>query len=155
MEKTRDAVEVADDVVGRHHYDHDKLIGILQDIQQELNWLPREALNRVASRLNVPLSRVFGIASFYKAFSLVPRGRHVLQACTGTACHVRGGPKVLSDLKSHLDVEEGETTEDGRFTLEVVRCLGCCSLAPVVMVDDDFHGLLDQDDVVKHLSRYE
>ena len=155
MEKTRDPVEVADDVVGRHHYDQDKIIGILQDIQQELNWLPREALDRVAARLNVPLSRVFGIASFYKAFSLVPRGRHVLQACTGTACHVRGGPKVIADIKTHLEVEEGETTEDGRFTLEVVRCLGCCSLAPVIMVDEDFHGLLDQDDVVKHLSRYE
>jgi len=142
-------------VVEEHRYDQNELIAILQDIQQKQNWLSEAAMKRVAEKLAIPVSRVFGIASFYKAFSLKPRGKYVVQYCSGTACHVRGGPRVKTALQNFLDVKVGETTADKRFTLEEVRCLGCCSLAPVVMVGDDFHGQLNQSKVIKKLNDYE
>jgi len=146
---------LADDVVEAHRYDESALIGILQDIQAKINWLPETALRRVAEVLSIPLARVYGIASFYKAFSLKPRGKHLVQCCTGTACHVRGGPRVRASLETHLGIGEGETTPDMLYTLEMVRCLGCCSLAPVVMVGDEFHGQLNQASVVKTLKEYD
>ncbi|MCU0723935.1 MAG: NADH-quinone oxidoreductase subunit NuoE [Planctomycetes bacterium] len=155
MESPPKAFEVVERTVHAHHFDPTRLIAILQDVQKELGWLPEASLRRVALSLGLPLSRVFGIASFYKAFSLVPRGRHLVQCCTGTACHVRGGPRILSRLKSRLRVGEGETTPDGRFTLEVVRCLGCCSISPVVMVGSDVYGNVDEATLGKILDPYE
>jgi NADH:ubiquinone oxidoreductase subunit E len=148
-----DSVGAVERAVQAHHFDGSRLIAILQDVQKELGWLPETVLRRISLSLDIPLSRVYGIASFYKAFSLKPRGRHLVQCCTGTACHVRGGPKILSRLKNRLGIREGETTADGKVTLEVVRCLGCCSLSPVVMVGTEVHGSLDEAAVGKVLDR--
>lgn len=128
---------------------------MLQDIQKEKGYLPREALNIVAEEVDVPLSRLYSLATFYKAFSLVPRGRHIVHVCTGTACHVRGAVKLLDKLEQTLEVKNGETTPDGRFTLEEVRCVGCCGLAPVIVIDEEFHGKLTQKDIGKVLDKYE
>jgi NADH-quinone oxidoreductase subunit E len=131
------------------------LIGALQDIQKELNYLPEEALRLVSEKIGVPLSQVYSIATFYKAFSLEPRGRHLISVCVGTACHVRGSVQILEKLERDLGIPTGGTTEDQRFSLEGVRCLGCCGLAPVIMIDGNFHGKLTQKDLDKVLEQYE
>ncbi len=143
-----------DEVIDSFNGDLSQLIGILQDIQANFNYLPREALVRVSERLEIPLSQVFGVATFFKAFSLTPRGRHQINVCLGTACHVRGGARILEKLKRDLKVDAGRTTEDLRFTLESVRCLGCCSLGPVVVIDKDTYGRLNQEKVSKLLDQY-
>ena len=128
---------------------------MLQDIQKEKGYLPEEDLTFVASEVKVPLSRLFSLATFYKAFSLVPRGRHLVNVCLGTACHVRGGAKLLDKLERDLDIKPGETTGDKRYSLEAVRCVGCCGLAPVVVIDENFHGKLNQKSLEKVLKLYE
>jgi NADH:ubiquinone oxidoreductase subunit E len=117
----------------------EQLIEVLQDMQAAFNYLPEGALRRVAERLGVPLIEVYRVASFYKAFSLSPRGRHLLTVCTGTACHVRGAPRLLDAVQGELKIAAGETTPDGAFTLERVNCLGCCALGPVVVLDGVYH----------------
>jgi len=144
-----------DQVIDSFSGDLSQLIGILQDIQTHFNYLPREALVRLSERLEIPISQVFSVATFFKAFSLTPRGRHQINVCLGTACHVRGGARILGKLERDLKVEAGRTTEDLRFTLESVRCLGCCSLGPVVVIDNDTYGRLNQEKVAKLLDQYE
>jgi NADH:ubiquinone oxidoreductase subunit E len=117
----------------------EQLIELLQDMQASFNYLPEGALRLVAERLGVPLIEVYRVASFYKAFSLSPRGRHLLTVCMGTACHVRGAPRLLDAVKGQLKIAAGETTPDGAFTLERVNCLGCCALGPVVVLDGVYH----------------
>jgi len=112
------------------------LVPLLQDVQRELGWLPEEALALVADTLGLTLAQVVGVASFYAQFYFEPRGRHVVRVCTGTACHIRGAPKILERLEEELGIEAGETAEDLSFTLETVNCVGCCALAPVVVVDE-------------------
>ena len=131
------------------------LIAMLQDIQKDKGYLPEDDLSMIASRVRVPLSRLYSLATFYKAFSLVPRGRHCVNVCLGTACHVRGGARLLDKLERDLDIKPGETTGDKRFTLEAVRCVGCCGLAPVVVIDENFHGKLNQKSLEKVLKSYE
>lgn len=131
------------------------LISILQDIQKDKGYLPEEALSIVASEVKVPLSRLYSLATFYNVFSLVPRGRHTINVCLGTACHVRGGARLLDKLKRDLQIEPGETTQDKRFSLEAVRCVGCCGLAPVIVIDGNFHGKLNQKKLDKVLKNYE
>jgi NADH-quinone oxidoreductase subunit E len=131
------------------------LIEILQDIQKEYNYLPEEVLRTISSELDVPLSRIYHIATFYKGFSLVPRGRHLLQVCVGTACHVQGAAKVLDSFESSLNVKAGESTEDLKFSLEAVRCLGCCGLAAVVTVGEDLYGQVRQGSADKILKKYD
>lgn len=131
------------------------LISMLQDIQRDKGYLPEDDLSMIASRVRVPLSRLYSLATFYKAFSLVPRGRHCVNVCLGTACHVRGGARLLDKLERDLDIKPGETTGDRRFTLEAVRCVGCCGLAPVVVIDENFHGKLNQKSLEKVLKSYE
>ena len=131
------------------------LIAILQDIQKEEGYLPKEALKIVAREVQVPMSRLYQLATFYKAFSLIPRGRHTISVCTGTACHVRGSEKLMDKLERDLKIKEGGTTEDDRFSLEGVRCVGCCGLAPVIVIDENFHGKLTQKDLDKVLANYE
>ena len=126
--------------VRKHKNQKKALIAILQDIQAEYNYLPREALQQVSRSLAVPLIDVIGVATFYRAFSLNPRGRHVITVCLGTACHVRGGPKILEEFERRLGIAAGDTTGDGKFTLETVACLGCCAIGPVVVVDGDYHA---------------
>ncbi len=122
-------------------YDHQPryLIEVLQDIQEAEGYLPAEALKTVSEDLGVPQIEVYRVANFYKAFSLSPRGRHVITVCTGTACHVRGAPRMLDETLGQLSVGPGETTEDGMFTLESVNCLGACALGPVVVLDGVYH----------------
>ena len=143
-----------DDILRRYEGNPGALIAILQDLQSRYRYLPRPALEVVASRRGVPLSQVYGLANFYKAFSLEPRGRHLIHVCTGTTCHVRGAPLVLEELKRQLEIEAGQTTPDRTFTLETVNCVGACALAPVVVVDGDYHAHMEPARVTDLLHRY-
>ena len=143
-----------DEIVRPYHGDRSALIKALQAVQEEYNYLPKEALLRVAEALDVPLSDVLRVATFYKAFSLEPRGKHCINICLGTACHVRGGARLLSRIQSELGIDVGETTDDLAFSLDVVRCLGCCSMAPVLRIGEDTHGRIRLDRVAGLLRRY-
>jgi NADH-quinone oxidoreductase subunit E len=127
---------------------------VLQDVNQQLGYLPEAALRYVSHHTRVPLLAVYHVATFYKAFSLTPRGKHVIRVCTGTACHVRGAPFVLEALKSHLGIEPGETTEDGLFSLETVNCLGTCAMGPVVVADEQY-ATLRPGDIPRFVNRIE
>ncbi len=116
------------------------LIGVLQDVQERFGYLPTEALAQMHQRLRIPLSRIYGVVSFYAQFYTEPRGRHTIRCCRGTACHVRGGSAVIDAIRNSLGIEDGQTTEDMMFTFETVACLGVCALSPVVMVDSTYIG---------------
>lgn len=131
-----------DEIVARYRGDESALIQILLDIQREYYWLPKEALLELSERLEVPLNRIYHIATFYKAFSLTPRGRHQVMVCMGTACYIRGAPQLLDKVEEIVKIKPGETSSDMRFTLTTVNCLGCCALGPVVVVDGEYHGRL-------------
>ena len=146
--------QATNEILIRNNYDQAHLVGILQQLQAEFNYLPEEALQLVAKRLDIPFSRVYAVATFYKTFSLTPRGRHQIQVCTGTACHVRGAPLLLRQLERDLDIQTGGTTPDLEFSLDSVRCLGCCSLAPVVRIDWDTFGKLTQRQASRLLKKY-
>jgi NADH-quinone oxidoreductase subunit E len=143
-----------DPLIAKYEYNESSLIAILQDIQREARYLPPEVMRHLADRLNVPLTRIYGIATFYKAFSLHPKGRHVCSVCTGTACHVRGAPRLLDKLERDLKVKSGETTPDRRFTVQTVNCVGACALGPVVVIDDDYHGKLTAAKLDKVVKAY-
>jgi NADH-quinone oxidoreductase subunit E len=129
-----------ENILKRYKYQDSSLLTILQDIQAVENYLPRKALEDVATRLDIPLTRVYKLATFYRAFSLTPRGRHLVTVCTGTACHVKGAAWTLNTLERELGIQPGETTSDKEFTLETVNCLGSCALAPIVVKDGEYHG---------------
>jgi NADH:ubiquinone oxidoreductase subunit E/NAD-dependent dihydropyrimidine dehydrogenase PreA subunit len=147
-------LERLDKIIESNECLRENIIAILQDISDEYNWLPREALHYVAERLEVPFSYVIRIASFFTQFSLTPRGRHIIKVCMGTACFVRGAPQILSQIESDLGISPGQTTEDGLFTLETVNCLGACALGPLIVVDEDYHGRMKPQDVVLVLQGY-
>jgi len=128
------------EILSRYQRDPGSVIAILQDVQERFSYLPQPALQLISHELAVPLSRVLSLATFYRAFSLKPRGKHLVTVCLGTACHVRGGPKVLEEFERKLGVKSGETTADKGFTLQTVACLGCCAIGPVVVVDDEYHA---------------
>lgn len=128
-----------DECVERHG---DFLIPILQDIQEQYNYLPEESLREVAEKLEIPLRDVYGVATFYRSFSLTPKGKHIITVCVGTACHVRGGARIAETISRELDLKPGETSEDLEFTLETVNCLGCCAIGPIVVVDGEYHGMV-------------
>jgi NADH:ubiquinone oxidoreductase subunit E len=145
-----------DDLINeRYAGDKENLIMILQAINKEYNYLPRPALKYVSTRLDVPLSQIYGIATFYSMFSLEPRGRNIVTICLGTACHVRGGERIKERIEPHLGVHAGDTTEDMRFTLETVRCIGCCSLGPVVTINEKVYARTDSEKTLKTLDQYE
>lgn len=148
-------VNQVDQIVEQYGGEKKSLIGVLHDTQTEYGYLPREAIQRIAEKLEIPLSRTLRVASFYAAFSFEPRGRHLISACLGTTCHVRGVGRILDKIRDDLDIEPGETTDDHRFTLETVRCLGCCSLAPVMRIDEKTYGRLRRDKVEGILKRFE
>ncbi len=127
-------------IIERYNSDKGFLVPVLQDVQKELNYLPREALDIVSSQLEVPLSRIFEVATFYKAFSLEPRGRNQISLCMGTACHVRGVPLITDHIERTLNIKAGETTPDLEYTFETVNCLGACALGPVMVVNEEYHG---------------
>ncbi|MBN1838195.1 MAG: NAD(P)H-dependent oxidoreductase subunit E, partial [Spirochaetales bacterium] len=129
-----------DQIISTYGTNRESLIMILQEISAVFNYLPEDALRTVSERLQIPFSEVYGTASFYKAFSLEPKGKHIVQVCLGTACHVRGAPLVLEELERVLGIPDGKTTDDGLFTLETVNCLGACALGPIVVVDGEYHG---------------
>ena len=125
---------------GSYQKDKDMLIQILLDLQSMFGWLSREVLTEVSEQLEVPITQVYQIASYYKAFSLMPRGRHIIKVCLGTACQVRGSPRLLDTISAMLGMKPHETSDDMRFTLETVNCLGCCAMGPVVVVDNVYHS---------------
>ena len=146
--------ETVKSIVARHGFREHALIAVLQEVQRQANWLSPEDLATVARLLRVPESRVYGIASFYRAFSLKPRGKHLVHVCLGTACHVRGGVRVKEAVERELGIAAGETTTDKRFTLETVNCLGACALGPVAVVDGEYHGQMNPRKVPAMLSAY-
>ncbi len=147
--------EKVDEIIDRHGGEPSSLIQVLLEIQREHHWLPREALWRVSERLGVPFRRVRHIATFYKAFSLVPKGRHEVHVCMGTACHVRGAGRVLDKVEELLRIHPGETDLELRYSLETVNCLGCCALGPVVEIDGKTHGKLSPAKTAKVMASYE
>jgi NADH-quinone oxidoreductase subunit E len=134
------SLEEIEKIISKYKYDIACLIPILQDIQREENWLPREHLKYLSKRLQIPETRIYEIATFYKAFSLKERGEHLINACLGTACHVRGATRVIEKIEKELGIKSGETTKDKKFTLETIRCLGACALGPIIVIDNEYHG---------------
>ena len=131
------------------------LIPVLQEAQDEYGYLPDEVLKEIASNLDLSLSQVYGVVTFYTQFHMNPRGENIVRVCMGTACHVRGAEPVLEEIKGQLDIDNGETTEDLKFTLETVACIGACGLAPVIMINDDTHGRLTPEKVPDILDQYQ
>ncbi len=129
-----------DKIINKYEGDASSLLQVLLEIQREYHWLPKEALEKVGRKLQVPSNRIQQIVTFYKAFSLVPKGRHEINICTGTACHVRGAPRLLDSVRDLIGIGPGETDLDLRFTLETVNCVGCCALGPVMVIDGEYHG---------------
>jgi len=144
-----------DRIIAKYPNDPSSLIQILLEIQHENRWLPKEALETVSERLNVPLNRIQHIITFYKAFSVVPKGRHEIHVCTGTACHVRGAPRLLSTIQDLTGIKPGETDQDLKFSLETVNCVGCCALGPVLVVDGEYHGNMAPAKSEEVLKKYE
>jgi NADH-quinone oxidoreductase subunit E len=147
--------EKIDQIIEKHHGEASSLIQILLEIQSMNHWLPREALERVALKLDVPMTRIQHIATFYKAFSLVPKGRHEVHICVGTACHVRGASRVLDTAEQLTGIKPGETDLDLKFSLQTVNCLGCCALGPVLEIDGKTHGKMTPAQMADVLKNYE
>ena len=148
------SIDTVDKIIDKYECETGVLIQLLLDIQHELNWIPPEAIIRINKRLKIPVSEIYRVASFYTALSLKPRGRHLVRVCSGSACYVRGGPRILDSVERTLSIRAGETTVDDKFTLETVNCLGCCALGPVVEIDGQYHGKLSSANVEKLLSGY-
>ena len=147
--------EIVSKVVAEYNNDEEALIQVLLRIQEKYGWLPQGMLSEVSRQLNIPYNRVYQVATFYKAFSLAPRGRHIIKVCTGTSCMVRGSQTILDGLTRKLGIGIDETTNDGRFTLESVNCIGCCALGPLITVDDEYYGNLKLQDLDGILRSYE
>lgn len=131
------------------------VIPVLQKVQEHFGYLPRKAMEQVSLRMRIPLSRLYGVATFYAQFKMKPRGRFIIRVCKGTACHIQGSPKIAERIEDTLGIEGGETTDDLKFTLEEVACIGACALAPVIMINDDPHGRLSPDKIEEILNSYE
>lgn len=144
-----------DRILKQYDYRKSRIIQILNEIQKIFHYLPSKELAYVSQKLKLPLSHIYSMATFYSAFSLKPRGKHLVTVCMGTACHVRGAPAVLSRLEERLKVKTGSTTDDNQYTLKTVNCLGACALAPIVVIDDEYHGQTTVNRVDKLLDQYE
>jgi NADH-quinone oxidoreductase subunit E len=144
-----------DQIIERHGGQPSSLIQVLLEIQKENRWLPGEVLDRVAEKLEVPVAKVRHVATFYKTFSMVPKGRHRVHVCMGTACHVRGASRILDTLKDKIGILPGETDLELNYSLETVNCLGCCALGPVMEIDGKTHGKLSPADAAQVLKGYE
>jgi NADH:ubiquinone oxidoreductase subunit E len=143
-----------DDIVSRYGSEKEALLMIMQDISDLYHFVPPEVVPVLAEKLGLRKSQIFSVATFYKTISLVPRGKYIVHVCTGTACHVRGAEKVMDALKTGLKTQEGATTTDGLFTLEGVRCIGCCASGPVMTVNKETHGGLDRSSALKIIEDY-
>ncbi len=146
--------EQIDAVLEKYGYCHSEIVSIMQEVQGLENFLPPETLRYISKKMELNLARIYDIATFYKAFSLVPRGRHVVKVCCGTACHLGGAAQSLARVKNILAIEEGETTDDRMFSIETVNCLGSCALAPVIMVGKDYYDAVQPGKVEKILTSY-
>lgn len=147
-------VNKVDAIIEKHGAEQRALTAMLQDIQDEYNYLPQEALERVAQKVKLPPIQVYQVAKFYKAFSLEPRGKHAITVCLGTACHVRGGVAIAEQVGRLLGIKPGETTKDRRFSLDTVNCLGCCALGPVMVIDGQYYGKMVASKVERVLQKY-
>jgi len=131
-----------------------RIILMLQDVQSEFKYIPKEAVKKLSNDLDIPEAQIYHITTFYKAFSLIPKGEHEIRVCLGTACHIKGGKRIAEGFERALDVKPGETTTDKKFTLETVNCLGACALAPLVQVDEENHSKMTIEKVDKVLKKY-
>ena len=154
-EITKEQWEKIDEIIMNLKDRPGALIPVLQGVQEAVGYLPPEVQKRIAKGLNIPTSEVLSVVTFYSFFTMVPRGKHVIRVCLGTACYVKGGNKILSRIKNELGIQVGETTEDMLYTLEAVRCLGACGLAPVMVVGNNVHGRIDPPKVMDILASYE
>lgn len=153
-EHQEEIVKVAQ-IIERHKSKKGALMPTLNDTQDEFGFLPQEALKEISRQLDIPLAEIYGVATFYSRFTLKPRGEHTISVCMGTACYVRGSKSIFDKLVEELKVKgSGETTTDGKFTLEATRCLGCCGLAPVIMIDEDVYGKLAPEDISDIIKKY-
>lgn len=141
-------------IVERYGNKDSAILSILQDVQAKEKYLPREALEYLGQTLNIPINKIYRIATFYKAFSLMPRGKHEICVCMGTACHVRGAQRIVDQMKLELGIRPGETTKDQNFTLETVNCLGVCAAGPVVSIDGQYFGKMGSAKVEGTLKKF-
>jgi len=153
MKPTSISVDRVDEIIGCYGADRTNALAILQDIQREYNYLPREALEMTAQGLDIPVGEIYRLVTFFTSFSLQPKGEYMCKVCLGTACHVRGGPRILEALERELGIKAGETTADGKFSLEAVRCLGACALGPVVVVNEEPHAYMTPDKATQLIAR--
>ena len=142
-------------IINKYNGDKGQLVSILQDIQTEYYYLPKEALIQVSETMGIPASRIYDVATFFRAFSLEPRGKHLINVCLGTACHVRGAARILEEIERNLAIKRAETTKDRKFTLETVNCMGCCAVGPAVKIDGEYFGHMSTDKVDNVLTKFE
>ena len=153
MTKASNIAATTKTIVKKHGRDKSTLIAVLQDIQETFNYLPKDALKAAGKSLGIPFSRVYEVATFYNAFSLKPRGEHIVKICMGTACHVRGAASIQDKMERTLCIKPGETTRDNKFSLETVNCVGACALGPVVVIDTEYHGQMTMNKVDKIIGK--
>jgi NADH:ubiquinone oxidoreductase subunit E len=147
-------VDKLNEIIKKHKGKPGGLIPVLEEAQVALEYLPISVQKKIAQELNLPLSRVYGVVTFYSFFTMTPRGKHTVRVCLGTACYVRGGKALAETLQKEFGINDGETTPDRMFTLETIRCLGACGLGPVIVVDEDVHGRVKPSKVKEILSQY-
>lgn len=143
-----------DEIIKKYPQNERFILAMMQDIQKEYNFIPKEALEKIADYLNVPMTRLYGMATFYKALSLKPKGKNIIKVCAGTACHVRGSTLILNEIEKQLNIKAGQTTEDGKFSIEIVNCLGACALAPVIVINDKYYGKVKPTEVKEIIDLY-
>ncbi len=152
---TKEDFEKIDQVITKYKGRHGALIPVLKEVQDICGYLPKKVQHRIAGGLHLPSSQVFGVVSFYAFFTTIPRGRNIIRVCLGTACYVKGSKQILDNLQRELNIGIGEVTKDRKFSLEAVRCLGCCSLAPAMVINDDTHALVDPVEAIRIVRSYE
>jgi len=148
-------IKKIDEIINRYEKSEESMLGILQDFQREFLYVPEEGMKRLSEVMKVSESKIYAMGTFYKALSLSPRGRHTIKVCTGTACHLKGAPQIIETLERELKTKRDNTTEDGKFTLECVNCVGACAMAPVTVVDEDYYGQTRASKVGDVLKKYE
>ncbi|RKX79721.1 MAG: NADH-quinone oxidoreductase subunit NuoE [Spirochaetes bacterium] len=156
QEKEKTGIDIKDikGILKKFHNTSESLIAILQEIQKTFNYIPQESVSETAKYLDIPLHQVYSVATFYKAFSLKPKGRNIIQVCMGTACHVRGAQQILEEIERQIGIKSGDTSEDGEFSLETVNCLGACALGPIMVVNGEYHGNMVTSKVSRLLKEY-
>ncbi|HJO93498.1 MAG TPA: NAD(P)H-dependent oxidoreductase subunit E [Victivallales bacterium] len=147
-------INLVDYLLKEHGASQKSVMRILQEINTQLRFLPETALLYLSEKLDIPISTLYRIGSFYKAFSFKPRGKYIISVCSGTACHVRGSSSIVDEIEKILKIKNGETTEDGKFTLETVNCVGACALGPVIVINGNYHGHLTRDKIEPILKEY-